>query len=159
ARDPAIWRAGGRMKKTRVLATALALAAGQMVATFAGASPAHAATNPCAPAGGVFGGLFGSGPVSPIGCENTKQGDPQSDWLIPGSGDPTLQGFATSMGVNVGKTESFKISSTASSYHVDILRLGYYQGYGARKIASGLRPSTSPPPVQPPCLTDASTGL
>jgi hypothetical protein len=65
--------------------------------------------------------------TSVIGCENTLAGDPSSDWQEAGAGDSTLQGFATSMSVNVGQTVSFKVKSTASAYHIDILRLGYYQ--------------------------------
>ena len=111
------------------------------------AAPAYAA-GPCGP------------PVtSVIACENSLPGDPPSDWQIDGSGDSTIQGFATSMSVNVGQTISFKIKTPASSYHIDILRLGYYQGNGARKITSGLRPSAGLPQSQPACLTDASTGL
>ena len=36
------------------------------------------------------------------------------------------------MSVNVGQTINFKIKTPASSYHIDILRLGYYDGDGAR---------------------------
>jgi len=95
-----------------------------------------------------------------IACENQLPGDPQSDWVVNGIGDATIQGFATQMSVNVGETESFKISTPASSYHIDILRVGYYQGNGARKVVSGLAPSASLPQTQPACKNDtAQTGL
>ena len=111
------------------------------------ASPAKAA-GPCGP------------PVtSVIACENSQPGDPPSDWQVNGSGDSSIQGFATSMSANVGQTIQFKIKTAASSFHIDILRLGYYQGNGARKIASGIRPSATLPQSQPACLTNASTGL
>src|SRR2546421_7413751 len=96
---------------------------------------------------------------SMIACENTAAGVAPSDWLVAGAGDSTLQGFATSMSVNVGQTLSFKISSTQSAYHIDILRLGYYQGTGARKLVQGMAPSAPFPQTQPACLTDSSTGL
>ena len=73
-----------------------------------------------------------------IVCENQLPGDPSSDWFVNGIGDSTIQGFATAMSVNVGETESFKISTPASSYHIDILRVGYYQGNGAGKIVSNI---------------------
>ena len=111
------------------------------------ATPA-AAAGPCGPP-----------VVSVIACENSLPGDPPSDWQISGNGDSTIQGFATSMSVNVGQTISFKIKTPASSYHIDILRLGYYQGNGARKIAAGIKPSATLPQTQPACLTDSSTGL
>ena len=34
-----------------------------------------------------------------IACENTLPGDPPSDWQVSGVGDPSIQGFATSMSV------------------------------------------------------------
>jgi hypothetical protein len=112
------------------------------------ATRSAAAGNPCGP------------PVaSVIACENTQTGDPENDWRVNGSGDASIQGFATSMSVNLGETVSFKIKSTSSAYHLDILRLGYYQGNGARKLVSGLVPSAGFPQNQPACLSDASTGL
>ncbi|MBO0882725.1 MAG: hypothetical protein J2P17_20805, partial [Mycobacterium sp.] len=113
------------------------------------AAPAAAANNPCGP------------PVtSVIACENTQQGDPPSDWQVSGAGDATIQGFATSMSVNVGQTESFKINTPSTNYHIDILRLGYYQGNGARIVAKGLVPSVHLPQTQPNCMNDTNpTGL
>src|SRR5438309_1717518 len=109
------------------------------------------------------GGASAAGPCGPpvvnaIACENTAAGDPQSDWLVAGAGDATLQGFATSMSVNVGQTVSFKISSTQAAYHIDILRIGYYQGAGAHKLTT-IVPSAPFPQTQPACLTNSTTGL
>src|SRR5258708_16903682 len=108
-----------------------------------------AAANPCGP------------PVtSVIACENTLPGDPPSDWQVSGQGDTTIQGFATSMSVNAGQTENFKINTPAKSYHIDILRIGYYQGDGARKVVSNVLPTATLPQTQPACLDDtAPTGL
>jgi len=105
-----------------------------------------------------------AGPCGPpvtnvIACENTQPGDPQSDWFVDGSGDQTIQGFATSMSVNVGQTVSFKIDTPSTNYHIDILRLGYYQGDGARKIVSAMKPTAKLPQTQPACNTDSTTGL
>jgi hypothetical protein len=71
-------------------------------------------------------------PVSVIACENSKPGTPSSDWSITGAGSPSIQGFATSISVNPGDTVRFKINTPSKAYHFDILRLGYYQGKGAR---------------------------
>jgi len=76
---------------------------------------------------------------NPVQCENQLPGDPPSDWQVSGAGDSTIQGFATSMSVNVGQTESFKIKTPSTSYHIDILRLGYYGGDGARMIQAGIK--------------------
>ncbi len=64
------------------------------------------------------------------------------------------------MSVNVGQTESFKIDTPAASYHIDILRIGYYGGDGARKIVSDMLPTAKLPQTQPACINDtAPTGL
>jgi Domain of unknown function (DUF4082)/Bacterial Ig-like domain/Fibronectin type III domain/Bacterial Ig domain len=95
-----------------------------------------------------------------IACENQLPGDPASDWQVTGIGDSTIQGFATSMSVNAGETENFKISTPSTSYHIDILRVGYYQGNGARKVVSNLLPTALLPQTQPACKNDtAATGL
>ncbi|HLI56089.1 MAG TPA: N,N-dimethylformamidase beta subunit family domain-containing protein, partial [Actinomycetota bacterium] len=130
------------------LATALTLVLGAVpwLTTTAASS---AAANPCGP------------PVtSVIACENSKPGDPPSDWEITTSGDQTLQGYATQMSVDVGQTVSFKVDSTASTYHYDILRLGYYGGDGATKVASGLAPLVQyPNQPQPACIiSNGATG-
>ena len=97
--------------------------------------------------------------VNPVACENTLPGTPPSDWQIVGDGDTTIAGFATQMSVNKGATVVFKIKTPASSYHIDVLRLGYYQGNGARKVAANITPTASLPQTQPACLAAATTGL
>ncbi len=96
---------------------------------------------------------------NPVVCENALPGAPPSAWQVEEVGDPSIQGFATSMSVDVGQTERFKISTPSSAYHINIFRLGYYGGNGARLVASGIKPSVSLPQVQPECLKDSSTGL
>src|SRR5215831_5976464 len=105
------------------------------------------AVNPCGPP-----------VVNPVACENTLPGNPSTDWDVAGSGDASIQGFATDISVNVGGAISFKIDTTASSYTIGIFRMGYYQGNGARKVAS-VTPSAKLPQQQPACLSDAATGL
>jgi hypothetical protein len=107
----------------------------------------------------VAAGPCGPPVVSVIACENSLPGDPPSDWQVSGAGDTTIQGFATSMSVNVGQTINFKINTPVMSYHIDILRLGYYQGNGARKIVSGMLPTATLPQTQPSCLVNSGTGL
>jgi len=91
-----------------------------------------------------------------IVCENNLQGNLPSEWDVTGAGDASLQGFATDISVNKGGVVHFKVSTTASSFRIDIYRLGYYGGLGARKI------DTIPTVVgtnQPACLTNAPTLL
>ncbi len=96
---------------------------------------------------------------NPIVCENALPGDPPINWQVQEVGSPTIQGYATSMSVNVGETEHFKIKTPATAYHLEILRLGYYGGDGARLVASNIQPTAKLPQVQPECLHEASTGL
>jgi hypothetical protein len=96
---------------------------------------------------------------NPIVCENALPGYPETKWQVEKVGDSTIQGYATSMSVNVGETEFFKIKTPASAYHIEILRLGYYGGNGARLVASGISPTAHLPQSQPECLKEPSTGL
>src|SRR5467141_1693351 len=97
-------------------------------------------------------------PKNAIEAENCLPGTPASQWYVDGSGSPNIQGFTTDISVNVGQTIFFKISTSATSYRIDIYRLGYYQGNDGRFLAS-VSPSTSLPQIQPACLSDSSTGL
>src|SRR5262245_1683302 len=93
---------------------------------------------------------------NPIVCENANPGAPASEWDISSAGDDTIQGFATSISVNKGETVRFKVDTPASAFNIDIYRLGYYAGNGARKMAS--IPNVAGR-NQPNCLTNGSTGL
>lgn len=95
--------------------------------------------------------------VSKVACENTKTGSPSSEWAISGAGSSSIQGFATDMSVNVGQTVGFKVDTTATSYRLDIYRMGYYAGLGARKIATVNSATINSD--QPNCMNDTSTGL
>ena len=97
-------------------------------------------------------------PKNAIEAENCLPGNPVSAWYVDGAGSPNIQGFATDISVNVAQTVFFKIATNASAYRIDIYRLGYYQGNGARLLAS-VSPSVPLPQVQPNCLTNTSTGL
>jgi hypothetical protein len=100
-----------------------------------------------------------AGPQSnAIACENSLPGNPPSEWDIQGAGSESIQGFATSISVNRGETVAFKIDTPATAYHLDIYRLGYYGGNGARKVAT-INPSAILPQSQPACATDDTTSL
>ena len=99
-----------------------------------------------------------SAPVNAIVAENCLTGNPASEWDISGAGDASIQGFATDISVDKGGTVAFKVQTDAASYRLDIYRMGYYGGLGARKVATVI-PSATLPQSQPACLTDATTGL
>ncbi len=123
-----------------VMAALLALA-------LTGFSAERAAAAPCDP------------PISNvIACENSKPGNPPSEWDVSGSGDPNIQGFTTDISADQGQTVRFKVKTPSSKYRLDIYRMGYYAGNGARKVAT-VQPSVSLPQSQPACLTQSATGL
>ena len=90
-------------------------------------------------------------PPNEIVAENCLTGNPASQWDVSGAGDSSIQGFATDISVNKGGTVTFKIDTPALAYHIDIYRLGYYAGDGARLVAT-ITPSASLPQIQPDCL-------
>jgi hypothetical protein len=94
--------------------------------------------------------------TNPVACENTKTGDAPATWNIDGAGDATIQGFPTQMSVNKGTSISFKIKSATTNYQIDILRLGYYAGKGARRVATNVTHTGS---TQPACLNGVNNGL
>ncbi|HEX5927676.1 MAG TPA: N,N-dimethylformamidase beta subunit family domain-containing protein [Baekduia sp.] len=78
--------------------------------------------------------------VNRIAEENAKPGTDPSIWDFgppgntPGAGSDDIQGFTTDISYNVGQTVHFKIRTIATRYRLDIYRLGYYQGNGARRV-------------------------
>ena len=99
-----------------------------------------------------------SSPANAIVAENCLPGIAQSQWDISGAGDSTIQGFTTDISFNRGQTVSFKISTNATNYKLDIYRLGYYGGAGARLVTT-ISPSVSLPQDQPACITDTATAM
>jgi len=97
--------------------------------------------------------------ISTIVQENAQTGSPSGDWDVSGAGDPSIQGFATDISVNKGDTVSFKVKTSSNNYRLDIYRLGYYGGAGARLVAPNIIPSAALPQTQPPCNIDNTTGL
>lgn len=131
----------GRLAVT-VTAAALIAASGLV-----GLRSAEAAADPCDP------------PVQVVACENSKPGQPESVWNnFSDGGDPSIQGFTTDISVNVGQTVFFKVKTPATGYTIEIYRLGYYGGNGARRWAT-VTPSASLPQNQPSCVTDPATEI
>ena len=95
--------------------------------------------------------------TNPIMVENALTGTDDSVWDIAGAGDPTIQGFATDISVNTGQTVNFKIKTDSANYKIDIYRLGYYGGAGARFIAT-LGTFNQPQNQTVTCATDPATG-
>ncbi len=93
-----------------------------------------------------------------IALENMKQGTARSEWALEGDGNGTIQGFATEISSNIGQTVDFKIATDSTHYRIDIYRMGYYGGDGARKVAS-IDKSLTTAQIQPHPIVDMSLGL
>ncbi|NEA99258.1 DUF4082 domain-containing protein [Streptomyces sp. SID13726] len=127
----------------------LAVVAALIWAVLPQAVTAQAASDPC-----------GTG-SNPIVCENSKAGSPMSDWFSPNAyGD--IKGFSTKESVQAGDTVQFKIQSPVS-YHVEIYRLGWYGGDGAREMSTAAQAAVTYPAnyttKEASCTTKAATGL
>ncbi|MGH9119359.1 MAG: DUF4082 domain-containing protein [Acidimicrobiales bacterium] len=93
---------------------------------------------------------------NPISVENAKPGNPSSEWDV--FLQEGIEGFATEFSVNAGETIHFKISTPSTSYRIEIYRLGWYQGNGARRVATIL-PTVALPQAQPAPFVDVDLGL
>jgi hypothetical protein len=110
------------------------------------AGPAQAQVGPCA------------APANEVVAENCLPGSPPSEWDVDGAGDNGIQGFSTDISVNHGQTVGFKVDTDASDYRLDIYRMGWYGGDGARLVTT-VQPSATLPQTQPGCVNDGTTGL
>src|SRR5450755_4279712 len=138
-----IRRRAGR-RAARLLVAAVLAVAMCTLGTLTGAAPgADAARASCA---------------NPVACENQLPGTPKSQWSVTKAETGTIQGFADPFSVNVGQTISFKIQSPATAYAIDIYRMGYYGGDGARLEAS-ITPNITVSQSQQPCNVNQATGL
>lgn len=97
-------------------------------------------------------------PANDVVRENRLPGNPPTEWDINGWGDPTIQGFGHDISINRGETIFFKIKTDSTDYRIDIYRMGYYDGLGARRVDT-IKPSVELPQQQPEGLRDEATYL
>ena len=90
-------------------------------------------------------------PANEIVAENCLEGHPATEWDINGYGDPSIQGFGTGIAIAQGESIEFKVDTDSDDYRIDIYRMGYYGGMGARRVDS-IEPSAALPQTQPECL-------
>ena len=90
--------------------------------------------------------------------ENQLPGAPSTEWDVNGWGDPSIQGFGHEIGIGLGETIHFKIETDSTDYRIDIYRMGWYAGLGARLVDT-VAPSVPLPQAQPEGIRDAATRL
>ena len=100
--------------------------------------------------------------ANPIVTENQLPGTlyipgTQTSWMVPeGQADNSLEGFSTDISVDVGQTISFKVTDTTlDPYAIDIFRIGYYGGDGARLVTTISSPQIT---NQPAPIHNTTTG-
>jgi len=75
--------------------------------------------------------------INPIQRENARLGT--FDWRVT---NPALhreiEGYASLTSVNQGDDISLFVSTAEPNYTIDIFRMGWYGGTGARKVLGGL---------------------
>jgi hypothetical protein len=103
-----------------------------------------------------------------IVTENQLTGTSQVQWDLSGEAQYSgfglgtvgvtnyIEGFTDNISVNHGQTINFKINTDCKNYRIDLYRLGYYGGVGARKVATILKTTAS---IQPTPLTNYPLGL
>lgn len=131
--------AGGVCGAAAVLSMRQALARALPVAPTCQAATCNAVATVCA---------GGACPENPIAIENRRSGNPRSEWDIVSvaapnnvASDQSLTGFTTDISYAPGETVGFKVTANVA-YDIDIYRIGYYGGMGARRIAT--RQQSSP---------------
>ncbi len=95
-------------------------------------------------------------PTNPIYVENQKTGT--TAWKITNQASTQIAGYAGATSVNRGGSLPIKVSlAQPGQYTIDVYRLGYYGGTGARLLFSS---GSLNGVTQPECaITDASTRL
>ncbi|MDP3598857.1 MAG: hypothetical protein Q8S75_17870, partial [Nitrospirota bacterium] len=95
------------------------------------------------------------GTLSPIQLENRKPGT--TDWVLTRPAlHREIEGFASLTSVNRGDKLAFFVNTKADFYTLQIYRMGWYQGTGAREIAGPVRLKGQ---VQSQPTTNPDTGL
>jgi hypothetical protein len=117
-------------------------------APFQAQAPAGQAARPAAPPPANA----CASPANKIVAENCKPGNYRTEWDINSDGDASIQGFASEMSVSPGENIDFKVNTISPRYRIDIFRMGWYGGNGAR-LVQAIRPSVPLPQTQPPCMT------
>src|SRR5438874_7438870 len=82
-------------------------------------------------------GALAAGPApNPIQAENSLSGSDPASWLQPAYPPTSIEGYASEVSVLPGGTVHLHVSTNdGDRYRVEIYRLGWYGGLGARRLA------------------------
>jgi hypothetical protein len=89
------------------------------------------------------------GTTSPVASENARQGS--KDWeLLKPATNREIEGYASNVSVRPKETLKLHVSTASKTFDIEIYRLGWYGGVGARlvfratNVPGGLRPTPEP---------------
>ncbi len=93
---------------------------------------------------------------NPIQIENAKPGT--SDWhTVNAASNHQIEGYSSSTSVNRGGSISLYVNTADASYTIDVFRMGWYSGLGARRMMAPVQVNTVQQPACP--VVDSSTNL
>jgi hypothetical protein len=79
--------------------------------------------------------LVASGPSNPIQVENARPGASPATWLPPAYPPTVVEGYASEVSVQPGDVLHLHVSTEEERrYRVEVYRLGWYDGLGARLV-------------------------
>jgi hypothetical protein len=93
---------------------------------------------------------------NPIQIENAKPGT--SDWhTVNAASNHQIEGYSSSTSVNRGGSISLYVNTADGSYTIDVFRMGWYSGLGARRMMAPVQVNAAQQPACP--VVDSSTYL
>src|SRR6266478_4715886 len=93
---------------------------------------------------------------NPIQIENAKPGT--SDWhTVNAASNHQIEGYSSSTSVNRGGTINLYVNTADASYTIDVFRMGWYSGLGARRMMAPVQVNAAQQPACP--VVDSSTNL
>jgi hypothetical protein len=94
--------------------------------------------------------------LNAIQTENSLPGDPNWDNFSASLNQQLLSGYASQTSINHGQSINFYVTTTVSSFQIQIYRMGWYQGDGARLVETM---GTYTGVAQPACPISPQTGM
>ena len=91
-----------------------------------------------------------------VQTENALPGDPTWDDFASVAQQDAISGYGSSISVNHGQSLDLFVTTTAASFNIDVFRMGWYGGAGARKVTTL---GTFPGAHQAIPVPDAVTGM
>lgn len=92
-------------------------------------------------------------PANAVVAENCQAGAPATEWDVSGTGDPSIQGFATAISVDQGELYAFKVD-TGEPRTTALTSTGSGTATAATRApgrSPWVEPTASLPQVQPEC--------